>query len=106
MVNAMKKSHISECETFEQMPNVARATAGDLRLMGFTRPKQLAGKDPWRRLYVKLCKKTQVRQDPCVLDVFMAVVAFADGGPPVNWWDYTPRRKELYGERLAALRIS
>ena len=48
------------------LPNVGPATAKDLELLGVTSPAQLAGRDPLR-LYEALCRKTGVRQDPCML---------------------------------------
>ncbi len=67
------------------IPNVGKATAADLRLLGIDRPSQLVGKDPIR-LYDRLCDKTGQRHDPCVLDVFLSAVHFMDGGPPRPWW--------------------
>lgn len=81
-----------ECTDLEDLPNVGRAMAGDLRLLGITKPKQLCGRDPYR-LYEKLCRVTGERQDPCVLDVFISIVRFMDGEPARPWWHYTAERK-------------
>jgi hypothetical protein len=43
--------------------------------------------------------KTGVRHDPCVLDVFMSITRFMDGEDPKAWWDYTPERKRMQGDR-------
>ena len=80
------------------LPNVGPATARDLELLGITSPAKLAGKDPVR-LYETLCRKTGVRQDPCVLDVLISIVRFADGGPARPWWSYTPERKKMLAAR-------
>ncbi|KFZ38784.1 mitomycin resistance protein [Shewanella mangrovi] len=77
------------------LPNVGKATAEDLRLLGIEQPSQLQGQDPYQ-LYLKLCELTGVRQDPCVLDVLMSVVSFADGEAPLAWWHFTDERKKLY----------
>ena len=53
-------------------------------------------------LYQALCAKTGKRQDPCVLDTFMAVTDFMRGGAAAPWWAYTPQRKLLYGQILPA----
>jgi hypothetical protein len=37
-----------------------------------------------------------VRQDPCVLDVFMSIVHFMDGGEALPWWSFTEERKRSY----------
>lgn len=74
------------------LPNIGPAMARDLRLLGFERPEQLAGQNP-QALYDRLCILTKARQDPCVLDVFVSVTRFMDGGEPKPWWHYTPERK-------------
>lgn len=74
------------------LPNVGPATERDLRLLGVEKPEDLVGRCPFE-MYDELCEKTGVRQDPCVIDVFMSVVDFVDGGPPRPWWGFTARRK-------------
>ena len=74
------------------LPNIGPAMARDLRLLGFEHPAQLAGQNP-QVLYERLCALTGVRQDPCVLDVFVSVTRFIDGEEPRPWWHYTPERK-------------
>ena len=74
------------------LPNIGPAMARDLHLLGFERSEQLAGQNP-QALYDRLCELTGVRQDPCVLDVFVSVTRFMDGEEPRPWWHYTPERK-------------
>ncbi|MBI5510679.1 MAG: helix-hairpin-helix domain-containing protein [Deltaproteobacteria bacterium] len=76
----------------QTLPNVGPSIARDLLRLGITKPKQLAGRDPLH-LYSKLCALDGKRHDPCLLDVFMAAVAFANGGPARPWWTFTPERK-------------
>ena len=78
------------------LPNVGPAMASDLRLLGITRPEDLVGADPLQ-LYQMLCRRTGVRHDPCVLDVFMSITDFAAGGAARPWWTFTLVRKQLYG---------
>ena len=78
------------------LPNVGPATAEDLKLIGIHTPDQLAGRNPVA-LYDKLCLKTGVRHDQCVLDVFISITRFMDGEAPKAWWDYTPERKRMQG---------
>lgn len=86
----------------EQLPNVGKATAGDLRLLGIDEPQALIGRDPYA-LYDALCTITKQRHDPCMIDVFIAVVRFMEGAPSTPWWKYTPERKaELHRRRIAA----
>jgi hypothetical protein len=74
------------------MPNVGPSIAGDLLMLGFTEPAQLKGKDPLE-LYHRLCELTSERQDPCVLDTFMAVIDYAATGELKPWWQFTEERK-------------
>jgi len=76
----------------EDLMNVGKAVAGDLRLIGIKFPGELIGKDPYA-LYEKLCRKTKQRHDPCMIDTFISIVRFADGGIEKAWWNYTGERK-------------
>jgi hypothetical protein len=75
-----------------ELPNVGPAIALDLFRLGITKPGQLARRDP-DKMYAALCKLDGVRHDPCVLDVFAAMVDFTNGAPARPWWAYTARRK-------------
>lgn len=86
------RKHISK---LEQLPNVGKATAADLRLLGIEQADQLCGQDPLA-MYMRLCQLTGQRHDPCVLDVFMAVVRYMEGGPELPWWEFTAERKKIY----------
>ena len=77
------------------LPNIGVSLAEDLRSIGIDSPIQLQGKNPLE-LYEMLCEKSGTRQDPCVLDVFMSIADFMDGGEPKVWWDYTQKRKASY----------
>jgi len=46
-------------------------------------------------LFQELELRTQKRQDPCVWDVFAAIIHEAKTGEPTNWWDWTTQRKML-----------
>jgi hypothetical protein len=87
-------------ERFEQIPNVGRATAEDLRLLGLRVPAELAGQDP-RALYDRLCDVTASRQDPCVLDVLISAVRYMEGAPARPWWTCTAERKARYPDLSA-----
>jgi hypothetical protein len=75
------------------LPNIGKAGAADLQLLGITQPQQLAGRCPYT-MYEQLCAATGVRHDPCVIDVFMSVTRFIDGEAPQPWWFYTDERKQ------------
>jgi hypothetical protein len=89
----MKHPDRETISKLEDLPNIGKAMAGDLRLIGIDHPKKLIGKDPFK-LYNTLCKKTGVRQDPCVLDVFMSAVHFMKTGESQPWWSFTGERKK------------
>jgi hypothetical protein len=96
-IKSPKAASAAECETLEQLPNIGPALAADLRLIGITLPYDLRNKDAFV-LYQKLCAATGQRQDPCVLDTFMAAVDFMRGGQAAPWWQYTAQRKALFGQ--------
>lgn len=76
----------------EDLPNIGKAMAADLRLIGIRTPEQLIGRDAFE-MHEALCAKTGQRHDPCVIDVFMSVVHFANGGEALPWWNFTDERK-------------
>ena len=92
----LKARSAGECERLEQLPNIGPSLAADLRLLGVLHPRELAARDAFS-LYQSLCVKTGKRQDPCVLDTFIAATEFMRGGDPKPWWTYTAQRKAFYG---------
>ncbi|EHR70822.1 Pathogenicity locus [Burkholderiales bacterium JOSHI_001] len=92
-----KAQRAADCQTLEQLPNVGPAMAADLRELGITHPRELARRDPFV-LYQAMCVHSGCRQDPCVLDTFMAVTDFMRGAPPAPWWHYTAQRKIQFPE--------
>ncbi|MGV8083876.1 MAG: helix-hairpin-helix domain-containing protein [Coriobacteriia bacterium] len=85
-------------EVLEDLPNVGPATARDLRLLGVQVPADLIGRDPYE-LYAELARRTGSPQDPCVIDVFIAAVAFMEGEPAQPWWHYTAERKAKLADK-------
>ena len=92
-VKPRKAATAAECEVLEQLPNIGVSIAADLRQLGITHPRELAQADAFH-LYPALCRATSLRQDPCVLDTFLAAVDFMRGAPAKPWWDYTAQRKK------------
>ena len=86
----------SRLSQLTDLPNVGPAIAKDLESLNIKSPLQLVGKDPVT-LYNRLCSKRGVRQDPCVLDVFLSITRFMDGESPKVWWHYTAERKRMLG---------
>jgi Pathogenicity locus len=75
------------------LPNIGKAGAADLVLLGIHQPDDLKGRDPYQ-MYDQLCTITAQRHDPCVIDVFISVTRFIEGDEPKPWWAYTTERKE------------
>jgi len=82
----------------QKLKNVGPAIARDLVMIGVKDPKDLAKMNP-DDMYKRLCKETGARQDPCVWDVFAAIVDLARGGPPQPWWRFTEERKKRWKAR-------
>ncbi|CAN7391593.1 helix-hairpin-helix domain-containing protein [Rhizobacter sp. LjRoot28] len=95
-IKAPKAHSPDHCERLEQLPNIGPALADALRRLGIQHPRELRGKDAYA-LYRELCQVTGHRQDPCVLDTFMAATDFMAGAAPAPWWAYTARRKAAFG---------
>jgi hypothetical protein len=89
----MKNPDRKVVSQLEELPNIGKAIAGDLRLIGIEQPQDLIGKNPYQ-LYDDLCHATGKKHDPCVIDVFLAVVDFMNGGKAKPWWKFTAERKK------------
>lgn len=96
VIKAPKAASAETCVALEQLPNIGPSIAADLRSIGISRPTDLRSADPWA-LYRRLCEVSGQRQDPCVLDTFMAATDFMRGAVAAPWWSYTARRKALFG---------
>lgn len=91
-----KAASAADCQRLEDLPNIGPAMAADLRALGIVHPRELAHRDAFV-LYQGLCALSGKRQDPCVLDTFMAATDFMRGAAPAPWWAYTAQRKRMYG---------
>ena len=89
----MAKKTFKNVRELGDLPNIGKSITGDLKLLGIHKPEDLRGKDAFA-LYDTLCSLTGKRQDPCVLDVFMSVISFVNGGPALPWWYFTKERKK------------
>ena len=90
----MKNPNRETVSELEALPNLGKAISSDLRLIGISKPQNLIGKNPFN-LYDELCIKKGEHVDQCVIDVFMSVVDFMEGGEPKSWWNFTQKRKEI-----------
>lgn len=87
-----KASSAAQCQALLQVPNIGPAMVADLKSLGITAPGALARADAFS-LYQALCRQTGQRQDPCVLDTFIAAIDFMRGAPARPWCHYTAQRK-------------
>lgn len=91
----MKAKRAAEVMKFTDIPNIGPAMARDFAHLGLKSPHELAKNDPFA-LYKKMCRVSGARQDPCVLDTYMAAVDFMKGGKARPWYAYTPERKKKF----------
>ena len=90
----------SEAIHFEQIPNIGPRLSAELRRIGFTKPAELRGRDPYA-MYGDLCQATRTTVDPCVIDAFISATRFMHGEPVRPWWAYTAERKATLAKPTA-----
>ncbi|MBA4381596.1 MAG: mitomycin resistance protein [Sideroxydans sp.] len=78
----------------EDLPNIGKSIAADLRSLGINTPADLAKCDPLST-YNLLSDSMGKRHDPCVLYTLMAAKHFLESGESVAWWKFTQAGKEL-----------
>jgi pathogenicity locus Cdd1 protein len=98
---AQRAKGLRDLARLEDVPNVGRAVAADLRRLGITTPAELLGRDPYA-MYDDLCRITGQRHDPCLLDTFIAAVRSMAGEPRKPWWKYTAERKRQRAARAGS----
>lgn len=91
----MKAISVKNVTNLRDIPNIGVSIEKKLLQIGVLCPQDLIGKDP-TDLYKKLSEKNNTRYDPCLLDAFMAAVAFMESGSVKPWWFYTKKRKKQY----------
>lgn len=93
----MKAKSAKEVKKLSDIPNIGPAMVRDFARLGITTPEELKKHDAYA-LYQRLCRETGVRQDPCVLDTYLAAIDFLMGAPARPWYYYTKERKVRYPE--------
>ena len=91
-LQCMKANTAAQARRLEDIPNIGKSIAGDLRNIGITEPSQLVGRDPYE-IYEQSNAFAGLRQDPCLIDCFISAVRFMEGAPKRDWWYYTEERK-------------
>lgn len=87
----MVKKLLPKNELFSLM-NVGPAIYKDLEILGIGSIQQLSKEDP-DELYARLQQLTGQRHDPCVWDVFAAIIHEAKTREKTPWWQWTSVRK-------------
>jgi len=97
----MRKQH----DKLEDIPNIGKSIAADLRALGILTPHQLATRDPLKT-YLALSATMGQRHDPCVLYTLMAAQHYLQSGEAVSWWKFSGQGKKMLAaeaERKAKL---
>jgi hypothetical protein len=82
----------------QEIPNVGPAVARRLAELGFDSTESLRGQDP-EDLFARTEATRGIAEDPCLLDTYRAVVAFADTGDDRPWHAFS--RERLAQDRSA-----
>jgi DNA transformation protein len=81
-------------DKLEDIPNIGKSIASDLRSLGVLNAKQLAKRDPLHT-YLALSGSMGHRHDPCVLYTFLAAQHYLQTGESIPWWKFTEQGKLL-----------
>jgi DNA transformation protein len=84
----------AKTHSLEDIPNIGKSIAGDLRALGIRTPKELAKCDPLATYHL-LSDNMGKRHDPCVLYTLMAAKHFLESGESIAWWQFTQAGKDL-----------
>jgi DNA transformation protein len=79
-------------ERLEDLPNIGKSIAADLRTLGIRTPEDLAVSPPMET-YQRLAGTMGHRHDPCVLHTLLAVEHFLTTGESRPWWRFTEEGK-------------
>jgi predicted RecB family nuclease len=78
-------------DELQVIPGIGPSMAADLRSLGIKRVSDLKKADP-QRLYDRLCKITNAKQDRCVLYTFRCAVYYASrpvhDPEKLKWWNW------------------
>lgn len=84
----------TKAHRLEDLPNIGKSIAGDLRSLGIHTPQELATRDPLQT-YLSLSNSMGKRHDPCVLYTLLAAQHFLENGESIAWWKFTDAGKAL-----------
>jgi len=90
----MKARRPEQAGRLEELPNIGKAIAADLRAVGIMQPRQLAELAPMT-VYIRLASVMAERHDPCVLYTLLAARHFLDSGEVHPWWKFAAEGRRL-----------
>jgi len=90
----MSTSKLEHVMQLENLPNIGKSIAADLRAIGILHPHQLADREALE-VYCALEGEMGHRHDPCVLYTLIAAQHFLASGEALPWWTFTEQGKKL-----------
>lgn len=90
----MRQTATARTDQLENIPNIGKSIASDLRSLGILSPQQLATRDPLET-YLALSDSMGKRHDPCVLYTLLAARHYLDSGESMPWWKFTAQGKKM-----------
>jgi hypothetical protein len=92
----MKFDVANRVSKLENIPNIGKSIAADLRGIGILQAQQLLTQEPLA-IYLKLADQMGKRLYPCVLYTLLAAQHFLHSGEALKWWKFTEEGKRLLG---------
>jgi hypothetical protein len=99
----MKSKPSAPVSRLEDLPNIGRSIARDLRAIGIATPAQLRKRKPlavFNDLEVVMGR----RHDPCVFYTLLSVKHFFDSSESLPWWHFTTEGKTELGKQSRGLK--
>lgn len=90
----MRQTATARTNQLEDIPNIGKSIASDLRSLGILSPQQLATRDPFKT-YLALSDSMGKRHDPCVLYTLLAARHYLESGESISWWKFTAQGKKM-----------
>lgn len=90
----MKANKDKDPPRLEDLPNIGKNIAADLRRIGIRTPADLKNKSPIR-IYQEMESVMGARHDPCVLYTLLSVRHYFLNGESIPWWKFTKEGQEL-----------
>jgi DNA transformation protein len=95
----MKSYDSKQISRLEDLPNIGRSIANDLRAIGIKSPAELRKRAPLV-VFDDLKDTMGRRHDPCVFYTLLSVKHFFDTSESLPWWRFTAQgRKTLTTQR-------